>query len=42
MLELVLKEFKVDTISIYKLKEIIITEVQEDIMTMSYQIENSN
>lgn len=42
MSDLVLKDFKVDIISVYKLKESIITEVKEVIMTMRYQIENSN
>lgn len=42
MSDLVLKDFKVDITSVYKLKENIITEVKKDIMTMPYQIENIN
>lgn len=42
MSDLVLKDFKVDITSVYKLKESIITEVKKDIMTMPYQIENIN
>lgn len=37
------KDFKVANINIFKeLKEIVLKEVKEDVMTMSYYVENTN